>query len=112
MVHCSVIHFNKNEISKLQTIENSVYRTILGAKRYTVTETIRGEVGTSLVETRLMKGKLTYVQGILKQRRNELVRHIIEEAKEDKTNKWMKDCKEYLKRISSNFSSMEEMKNT
>ncbi len=59
-----------------------------------------------------MKAKLTYILGILKKRRNELVRYIIEGAKEVKTNGWMKDCKEYLERISSNCSSIEEMKKT
>ncbi len=43
----SVINFNKNEINKLQAIENSVYRTIIEAKTYTVTEEVKEQKNSS-----------------------------------------------------------------
>ena len=41
-------------IIKLQAIENRVYRYLIGAAGYTAVAALRGEVGASRVETRMM----------------------------------------------------------
>ena len=40
----NIIEFSKTEIEKLQTIENSVYRQILGAPNYAQKSALRGEI--------------------------------------------------------------------
>merc|ERR1712121_584200 len=48
---------SQTQINQLQTIENGVYRKILGGAHYTVLETIRGDIGASLMESRIMENK-------------------------------------------------------
>merc|ERR1712029_677989 len=55
----------KKEITNLQTKENDCYRTILGAKRGTATLALRGEIGSSLMETRFIESRLMLVKSIL-----------------------------------------------
>ena len=57
----NIMHFTKTEIKKLQQIENGVYRGILGAPKYAATCTLRGEIGSSDMRTRLTKGTLNYI---------------------------------------------------
>ena len=59
LLHGANVIDYKKKLRKLQSIENGVFRMILGARKYTA-EGVRGEVGASLFETRIMKSKLTY----------------------------------------------------
>lgn len=43
----SILGYTKQEIEKLQQIEDSVYRTILGAPQYAQVLPLRGEIGPS-----------------------------------------------------------------
>lgn len=71
-----IMKLNTKDIDKLQVIENNVYRKILRAASYTPTGTLRGEIGSSLMKTRLYKGKLLYYRGIFN-RNNELLKEIV-----------------------------------
>lgn len=62
----NVIDFNEEKIQKLQRIENSVGRKILGAPNYTQEAALRGEIGISSMKGRIMKGQLKYLQHILR----------------------------------------------
>ena len=70
-----IMTVKKKDINGLQTIENNVYRKILRAPSYTPIGALRGEVGSSLMSTRMMKGKLTYFRGFFN-RNNELLKEI------------------------------------
>lgn len=76
----NVIHFSKTDIEKLQRIENKVYRMILGAPAFTPVCVLRGEVGSSTMEARIMKGKLLYLSYILS-KENSLIEIVFEELK-------------------------------
>ena len=45
----NVINLSEDDIKSLQTIENSVYRAILGAPDYAPNSTLRSEIGASLM---------------------------------------------------------------
>lgn len=47
------VNVTETEIQKLQTMENSVYRKILGAPKFAQACTLRGEVGASSMKTRI-----------------------------------------------------------
>ena len=70
-----VIDLTKEEINKLQIIENNIYRKILRAPSYTPLVTLRGEIGSSEMITRVIKTKLLYWKSIF-QRKNELLKEI------------------------------------
>ena len=67
-----VIPLTENEIKKLQIIENNMYRNILKASSYTPICTLRGEVGSSEMKSRVMKRQILYWRSIF-QRNNELL---------------------------------------
>lgn len=108
----SVIDFKKEELRKLQSIENGVLRMIVGARKYTAEEGVRGEVGASLFETRVMKSRLIYIQSILKGERNELVEKIMRSTIECRADTWSRDSMNILEALGISVQQLEEMKRT
>ena len=88
----------EEEVKKLQVIENGVFRQIMGAPKYAPNAALRGEVGASLMTTRIKSGRLQYIRGIL-QGRNQLLKEVLIEMMEDDKNKWMKGTLAYIKDI-------------
>ena len=81
-----VIPYTNTEIEELQTIENSVYRTILGAIESTPICTLRGEVGSSMMRARFIQAKLGYLRSMLTGE-NALVQEILDKIRNDKPTK-------------------------
>ena len=83
-----VVHFNKTNINTLQTIENKVYRLILRAPRYTPLCVLRGEIGATAMETRLMKTKMTFLRYLLN-KEDSLVGRVFQEMRSNfKEDAW------------------------
>ena len=61
----NVITLADTEIKSLQTVENGVYRQILGAPRFAPNCSLRGEIGSSLMKTRVVKGHIQYIRNTL-----------------------------------------------
>ena len=57
----TVVTTAKSTIDKIQTIENKVWRYLLGLGGYTTVESLRGEIGTSMMQSRIMETMLLYV---------------------------------------------------
>ena len=86
----NVVDFTKQEIEKLQRIENSVCRKILGAPSYSQTSALKGEVGISSMKARIMEGQLKYLQYILRGEGNDLIEKVVGEMRDQrKRNKWI-----------------------
>ena len=60
MFGMEIIPWTKNDIDKLEVIQNKVGRKALGAPYYTATEAIRGDMGWSAFDERICKAKLKY----------------------------------------------------
>ena len=103
-----IITFTKKEISKLQSIENEVYRKILGGKGYTPISILRGDVGSSKMRTRFIESKLVMIKGILVGK-NTLTKEILYKTREDKGNKWNQQVEEYLKEVNIKFIEINTM---
>ena len=58
----NIINLTEENISELQIIENSVYRSILGAAHYSPNVTLRGDMGASLVKKRVINGIINYIK--------------------------------------------------
>merc|ERR1711874_1235 len=80
-----VANFNKTQINELQTTENGVYRKILGGVPGTVLETVRGDIGASLMESRIMENKILFLKSI-QEGENNLMKVIIKKMREDEDN--------------------------
>ena len=59
-----LMNINETHVSKLQSIENGVYRKMLGARESTVVEVLRGEIGASATETRYVEARLMMAKSI------------------------------------------------
>ena len=81
LIHAfNAIKMKEEFINKLQVIENSVYRKILKAASFTPVGTLRGDIGSSLMKTRIIKGKIIYWKSIM-EGNNELLKEIIKNPK-------------------------------
>ena len=56
---------SKSDIRKIQAIENKVYRHLLGITGYATVAALRGEVGASRMETRVVETVLLYAKDTL-----------------------------------------------
>merc|ERR1711909_84703 len=57
----AVVTTTKGNIDKLQRIENKVWRYLLGIGGYSTVEALRGEIGASMVKSRIMETMLLYM---------------------------------------------------
>ena len=104
----NIMSVTEGEMKRLQTIENGVYRQILGAPKYAPNSTLRGEIGASLMSTRIIAGRIQYVRGIL-QGNNQLLKEVIAEMIDENKNKWMKTTVAYLKEIGLHMNDLYSM---
>lgn len=107
----SIININETEIKTLQRIENGVYRNILGASKYAPICTLRGEIGASLMKTRIINGRFQYLKSI-EEGENQLLKEIVGEMFEDDRNKWMKVTKTYMNTVGVRRGNIIRMKKT
>jgi hypothetical protein len=99
--------WKKEEIKKMEIIQNNVMRSILNMPRRTPIAYIQGENGYSAHKYRDMKMKLTMLQHVLKNNRN--LKEMLEGEWEQSGQKWIEVCKDYLERIKSDRDKIEEM---
>ena len=57
----AVITTSKTNIEKIQRIENKVWRYLLGIGGYSTVETLRGEIGASMIKSRVMETMLLFL---------------------------------------------------
>ena len=89
-----VVTLTKKIIDKLQKIENNVYRYLLGVGPTTPVETLRGEVGASSVESRVMETMLTFARDTL-QGKFENIKEYMEHDLETGKGRWAKTIQRY-----------------
>ena len=105
----SILGFSKSEIKELQTIENKVYRYMLGAPRYAQIVTLRGEVGASSMEARIMEGVIKYLLYVQGQNSNDLLRRITEEKLNNKKDSWTIEVTKYVRNLKLEEKNLAEM---
>ena len=69
---------------------------MLGGPRYAPNCTLRGEVGASVMKTKVIKGHLQYIRNTL-QGNNTLLKEIMVTQMEEGYTRWAKTTKTYLK---------------
>jgi hypothetical protein len=104
----SLISFPEKDIERLQRIENSVYRHILGAPSYAPICTLKGEVGASNMKSRIIKDRIMYLKSIY-DGENELLKEIVREMLTNES-KWMKITKKYMDEIGIRVGELRSLK--
>ena len=89
-----VVILPKRIIKKLQTIENGVFIYLTGVAGYRQVAAIRGEVGASRMETRIMETVLMFALDTL-QGRFEKVKEYLNHEKETGKGGWIKAANTY-----------------
>ena len=111
ILHASeIIQYTKEDLNKLQRVENKVYRAILRVPSYTATGALRGEIGASTSKARDIKTKLLFIKNILKDNRNDLIKKIFLREFQESKNKWIRNLKSYMQLININIRQLEVMK--
>ena len=105
-----IIYLNKKHINKLQIEENKALRYTVHAVKCTAISALRGEIGTSLQESRDMKSKILFINHIMQH--NNLMKEILmQQYEERKPSKWMKQIKSYMKAVNINLYNIQQINN-
>ena len=100
-----VMTFSAKEIGELQREENAAYRRILDVRRNTPTSALRGEIGSSLMVTRIMETKILFTRSILKGS-NKLTKQVLKVSRKEKNNIFNTTLKGYLKKWNIKFEEI------
>ncbi|CAL4128873.1 unnamed protein product, partial [Meganyctiphanes norvegica] len=103
-----VINYTDTDINKLQIIENSVYRKILGARPNSAKEALRSEIGSSLMSTRIMQSKLFFIKSII-EGDNLLIKEVLRNIRQNPLNRWNIQINEYLNELEITYSELINM---
>ena len=102
-----VMVWKVGEMEKLQKIENTVWRQILGAPSCAALEAVRGDVGYSTVIERDMKAKLIYLNYIMNNS-SSLLHKVMILKRENISNQWMKTINRYLGQLRMSWNTLGE----
>ena len=80
-----LINLAKTEMDELQVVENEVYRIILKARRNVAMAAVRGDIGSSLVESRFIQTRIMLVKGMIESK-NEMIKEILKRVRIDERN--------------------------
>ena len=103
-----LINLAKTEMDELQVAENEVYRIILKARRNVAMAAVRGDIGSSLVESRFIQTRIMLVKGMIESK-NEMIKEILKRVRSDGRNPWKKKLDNYLKEINIKYDDIEKM---
>ena len=104
-----IIVFNKENLNKLQKIENKVYRLILNLPIYTAVGFLRGEIGASDVISRDMKNKILFMKHALTEDRNQLLKSIMTHNISLNDTIWVKKTIQHLQEVELNVKDVCDM---
>ena len=90
----AVVTTTKSNIEKLQIIENKVWRYLLGIGGFSTVEALRGEIGASMVKSRIMETLLLYMIDTLSSQFTN-IKLMMEDTILKGKGKWYKAVEEY-----------------
>ena len=103
-----IVILPKKTIRELQAIENGVYRYLLGVAGYGQVAALRGEVGTSSVESRAMETVLMFTIDTL-QGKFEHVKEYMNHEIETRKGRWIKAANTYRQELGLSWEELRTM---
>ena len=94
----TVVTTSEANITKLQRIENRIWRFLLGIGGYATVEALRGEIGASMVKSRIMETSLAYILDVINSEFEELKKLMLDSIKEGK-GKWYNHVNKYRQEL-------------
>jgi len=104
----AVIPTSRTQIEKLQRLENRVWRYPLGIGGYSAVESLRGEMGASMVRSRVMETMLSYVMDTLTGNFQEVKKMMLHTISMEK-GRWYKTINEYREELGISWDDIQNM---
>ena len=104
----AVVVTAKSTIDKIQRIENRVWRYLLGLGGYTTVEALRGEIGASMMISRIMETMLLYVIDTLSSNFEQLKTYMNHEIEKGK-GQWIKAINDYREKLEISWTDLRAM---
>ena len=104
----AVITTSKNNIELLQRIENKVWKYLLGIGGYATVEALRGEIGTSMVKSRIMENMMLYMIDTLASDFNNVKNMMLDTVDKGK-GKWFKAIEEYRLELKISWDELKKI---
>ena len=104
----AVVTTTKGNIEKLQRLENKVWRYLLGIGGYSTVEALRGEIGASMVKSRIMETMLLYMIDTLASDFTN-VKLMMEDTLSKKKDKWFNAVEEYRIELDLSWDRLKAM---
>ena len=105
----TVVTSTKTSIEKLQRVENKVWRYLLGVGGYSTVEALRGEMGASMVKSRVMETMLGYMLDTLASDFGE-VKQMMEDTLLKKKGRWYGAVDGYREELGITWKELRELK--
>ena len=94
----AVVPTSKTLALNLQRKENMVWRHILGIGGYSAVASLRGEVGSSMMRTRVMDSTLQYVRDVLSGKFGK-IKEMMEDIIKKRVGEWFSIVNSYLEEL-------------
>ena len=108
LVGIGVISLREEDIRKLQVLENGVYRQLLGGRKSTPIAILRGEVGSSMVKTRVIQSWLILAKRI-QDGENILLKQVLGRIMDSGKGSWFTTFTRYLRDINASYDDLVRM---
>merc|ERR1712121_461544 len=92
----------------IQKKENKVWRHILGIGGYSTVAALRGELGASMMKTRVMETTLQYVREVMNGR-FENIKEMMLDTIEQKVGSWYKTVNSYVRELGISWTELYNM---
>ena len=103
-----VIATSKTSIEKIQRIENKVWRYLLGIGGYSTVEALRGEIGASLIKSRIMETMLLFIVDTMASNFSSM-KEMMNDSIEKKKGKWFNAVEEYRLELGLTWDKMKSI---
>ena len=94
----TVVTTSDTNIVKLQRIENRIWRFLLGVGGYATIEALRGEIGASMVKSRIMETSIAYILDVMNSEFTEL-KNIMQDSIKKGKGRWYNNINRYRQEL-------------
>ena len=101
----------KKQIDALQKKENRVWRYLLGIGGYSTVDALRGEMGASLVKSRVMETTLQYIRDTMNSEFNN-IREMMLDIINSETGRWFRRANLYRLELNIEWTDLYDMTKT
>ena len=104
----AVIATSKRSIEKIQRIKNKVWRYLLGIEGYSTVEALRGEMGASLINSRIMETMLLYIVDTMASKFSNII-EMMNDSIVKRKGKWFNAVEEYRLKLGLTWDRMKNI---